>query len=188
MSDSEFTDEVFDAWRVCHIFFLLVQYGWGKGVQTKPGTYVQRNSPVSRYARLGCPPRRKLFEASSLVRRTCGALATRYKEAWREYKEALERFSATRSKQAWQLYIGVGRGHWNRQAVCYQSHIALRRRGAMKAYRRRYRYLYNELLKRSEERQRARREMYEADRKLAELKDEIFAVMGVPKRYRRLSV
>lgn len=188
MSAGSFTDEVFRAWRASYIFFYLVQYGWGKTVKTKANSYVAKNSPVSQMARLGLPTRGELWRANALVRRTAPVAAVAYKAAWREFSEALERYRATRSKLAWDLYRGAGQGYWNRQAVAYQSHIAKRRRGAMSNYRRRHRYLFEELLPRSQERQRARQEMSDADHKLAELKQEIFQAMGVPLAYRRLSL
>ncbi len=182
---AELTTEIQLARLDCLMFFHLVQFGWGKVRILSSGAKVAENSPVSGERRLGYPTRHRLSMASKRVRTKCMEEAEQYKRAWREWCEARRRWLATETEESWQWYVA---GRQNTNSVAYRTKVDLSHKGGWIHFRARrgFRYMFHELLPRLQERQRARKEMREAQGKLVETKERIFHLMCVPSKFRSL--
>lgn len=163
----------------CLIFLRLVEEGWGEARRLPSGAIVAVNSPLMFDERLNFPKRSRLAAASKRVRQTCPDGAERYKQAWRDWREARNRYLATETEESWQWYRA---GQGNRNSVAYRTKMDLSRPGGEWYFRNRrlFRYTLHELLPRLQERERARRELREATATMTEVRDQIFEAMGVP--------
>lgn len=177
--EMQVTDELIRARADCLIFFALVLDGWGKALRLPSGAVVAVGAPASFNERLGLPTRHRLGMASKRVRQTCPEEVTRYKQAWRDWREARRRYLATETEASWQWYC-AGKG--NRNSVAYRSRVDLARRGGEEQFRTRrlFRYTITELLPRLEERERAYKELQEAAAIMEQARERIFEKMGVP--------
>lgn len=163
----------------CLIFFRLVEEGWGQTKQLPSGAIVAENSPLTWDWRLNFPKRSRLAAASKRVRQICSEEAAQYKQAFRDWREARNRYLATETEESWAWYR-TGKG--NRNSVAYRCKMDLSRRGGEQYFRTRrlFRYTLHELLPRPQERERALREMREATDVMIEMRELIFEGMEVP--------
>jgi hypothetical protein len=177
------TDEIIRARGDCLIFFDLVTFGWGKTKRLSSGAVVAIDAPVSFDERRGFPTRYRLWTASKRVHETCPEEAAQYKQAWRDWREARKRYLATETEEDWQWYRS---GKGNRNSVAYRSKVDLNRRGGEQHFRTRrlFKYTINELLPHHEERERAYRELLEAQNIMSDMRARIFEKMGVPPEFR----
>jgi hypothetical protein len=148
----QLTTKIFRARLDCLIFFALVSDGWGRAIRLPSGAMTTVDSPASQVQRLGYPTRYRLWIASKRVRQTCPAEAAQYKQAFRAWKEARERYMAAETEESWNRYY---------ETVRYHTRVALARRGGVEHYykRRMLRYMAHEMRARKEERRRALEEM-----------------------------
>ena len=158
----EITPKLIRARLDCFIFLRLIVEGWGEARRLPSGAIVAVNSPLMFDERLNFPKRSRLAAASKRVRQTCPEEAKRYKQAWRDWREARNRYLATETEESWQWYTT---GEYFRN-------------------RRLFRYTLHELLPRMQERERARRELQEATSTMTEAREQIFEAMGVPSALR----
>jgi hypothetical protein len=177
------TTELIRARQDCLIFFRLMEEGWGETKRLPSGAIVAENAPVSWDERLNFPKRSRQAAASKRVRQTCPGEAAQYKQALRDWREARRRYLATETEESWEWYR-AGKG--NRNSVAYRSKMDLNHQGGLGFFRTRrlFKYTLGELLPRLQERERANKEMREATARLIEMRDLIFARMGVPPAYR----
>lgn len=178
-------DSDFRRRRDCFIFFYIIQYGWGKAERPSPHVFICNDSPVSKMIRLGLPTRRQIGCSCQRVRRAAPKESRQYKEAWHRFKEVRRRYEAAKTRKRWMAYLGLTRER-QKKGVVYQSHVSLRRRGGVDRYRKKWKYLYHELLLRPQERKRAQSEMLDIDLEMSALREAIFAKMEVPENLRRL--
>lgn len=182
-----YTDDVARARRDVFIFVYNTQLGSGQRWVRKPADnrdrlegirywngkrnhrYINReyrriyDSPVSKMQRLGYPSRRTIFTAVKRVRAAAPELCREYKAMWKLFREARARYTATLTEKDW------------KQQARFRPN-----RG--------WRYKHWQLLPRLEEQQRARREVREADARMAEIKDALFDLFEVPVEFRKLVV
>jgi hypothetical protein len=180
---AQITDEIIRARGDCLIFFDLVMLGWGKTKRLPSGAVVTVDAPVSFDERRGLPTRYRLWTASKRVRQTCPEDAARYKQAWRDWREARKRYLAAETEESWQWYKA---GRENRNSVAYRSKVDLNRRGGEQHFRTRrlFKYTIAELLPRLEERKRAYQELIEAEAIMRLMRNQIFEKMEVPPEFR----
>jgi hypothetical protein len=136
--------------------------------------------------RLGFPRSWKVAQAISKIHKTCPLESKAYEFAFRRFKEARRRFLATQTKESWEWYL---RGKGNSQL--FRSWMNLKYGGngfsddeSRVGY---FRYRYNELLPRTKERKRARRQITEALNAIENHRAAIFEKMGVPEMFRVLA-
>jgi len=179
----EITPKLIRARLDCFIFLRLIVEGWGEARRLPSGAIVAVNSPLMFDERLNFPKRSRLAAASKRVRQTCPEEAKRYKQAWRDWREARNRYLATETEESWQWYTT---GEGNRNSVAYRTKMDLSRPGGGWYFRNRrlFRYTLHELLPRMQERERARRELQEATSTMTEAREQIFEAMGVPSALR----
>lgn len=177
------------------IFIYTRHFGYGPVTVTPNQTDPTRRPsfqvldiPLSRMKVLGYPDKNKIWRAVRDVRALCLDEAKEYRFVMAERGEAEIRFNAARFETRWKAYTNRN----GSSSLKYQSKVAEHRgKGNMFNIRKQgktaYKYTLKELLPRHEERERARREMQEADEKLEAIKNKIFEKMGVPPQYRRLA-
>jgi len=122
------------------------------------------------------------------VHRTCTNESKAYEIAIRRFKEARRRFLATETKESWDWYL---RGKGNSQNLLFRTrmHDNFGGNGFSDDKNRIgfFRYRSYEILSRTKERRRARRQINGALRAIEHLREVIFQEMDVPPPLRILA-
>lgn len=129
-------------------------------------------SSLSIDERLNFPSVARVGWAVRRVRSVAPALAAEYRRQVRTWYEANDRFIATGTRPRWEKYLAH---------KVYRTKIATNRNGGENHYRLYVcRYLSDELKPRLKERQRARMQMRQADKRMEELRERIYEAMNIP--------